>query len=395
MRPPTPRNEAQRLAALRRFDVLDTPPEADFDSIVALASSICETPVSLVTLIDAERQWFKAKIGVAEDEAARDVSFCAYAIMGKDLMVVPDTRRDSRFADNPVVATDPGVRFYAGAPLITSDGFGLGTLCVVDHEPRRLTLDQLRALRALGRQVTAQLELNLYATGLGRAAHRLREAERLASLIDGELREPLARLGAYLDELVSAGEPAPETAAGAATAARQHAPALRELVGDLAALADADDTPVLRMREVDLTLIAQRAVEAVRPIAHIKHIWIVNYAGPPMTVVADPALLQQALMHLLFAAVKYTPENGRLRVCVQAEGGPAIRIDDLDLPDAGRPRLFDHLYYGAIAHAPDGSGRDRGLAATKQIFDAHHATLALSDRPGDGTSLHVVFPPVE
>ncbi|MFG2042536.1 GAF domain-containing protein [Dactylosporangium sp. NPDC048998] len=165
MATPVPRNEAERLSALHAMAVLDTPPEADFDDIVRIASEICGAPISLVTLVDAERQWFKAKTGDLDaDETPREVAFCAHAIMGRDLMVVPDASADARFADNPFVRADDGIRFYAGAPLLTTGGAALGTLCVVDHAPHRLNLDQMRALRALARHVTELLELRRLVT---------------------------------------------------------------------------------------------------------------------------------------------------------------------------------------------------------------------------------------
>lgn len=160
MAAPVPQNEADRLSALHAMAVLDTPPETDFDDIVRIASEICGAPISLVTLVDAERQWFKAKIGdVDVPETPREVAFCAHAIMGRDLMVIPDATADARFADNPFVRADDGIRFYAGAPLLTPEGAALGTLCVVDHSPHRLNLDQMRALRSLAKQVTELLEL--------------------------------------------------------------------------------------------------------------------------------------------------------------------------------------------------------------------------------------------
>src|SRR6266487_5181067 len=149
MRPPVPLEEVDRLRALHELEVLDTPPESEFDDLVALASRICGVPMSLVSLIDADRQWHKARVGTDAVETSRDLSFCAHAILGRDLMVVPDAAADPRFAEHPAVVDDPGVRFYAGAPLITTEGFALGTLCVVDAEPRRLTLSQLQALPAL------------------------------------------------------------------------------------------------------------------------------------------------------------------------------------------------------------------------------------------------------
>jgi signal transduction histidine kinase len=398
MHAPLPDNEINRLAALYALDVLDSDAEKDFDDIVALAASVCGVPMSLVSLIDADRQWFKARIGTDLTETHRDLSFCAHAILGKDLLVVPDARRDARFADNPAVGADGGVRFYAGAPLVTTDGYAVGTLCVVDSEPRRLAVEQLQALRALSRQVTSQLELRRYAVALANTTARLQELERrkddLAGLVGGELKAPLRLIASYLDGLGHTGYHDRELAdlVGRATAA--HVRGFSELIRHLMEMADAGvGNDSLHMRQIDLTRLTQRAVEAVRPIAATKQIWILNQAGgPSLPIVADPVRLEQVLMHLLFAAVKYTPSGGRVRVGTEIESGPAVRLDDMDMPDGIRPDLFPHLYYGAIANPSDVPGPDRGLAVAKRILDAHHATVALSDRPGDGTSLHVVFP---
>ena len=398
MEAPLPANETDRLAALYGLDVLDTEPEKDFDDIVALASHVCGVPMSLVSLLDTDRQWFKARVGTDLTETTRDLSFCAHAILGRDLLVVPDARQDARFADNPLVTEAGGIRFYAGAPLITSDGFGLGALCVIDSEPRRLDVEQLQALRALARQVTSQLELRRYAVTLANTTARLQELERrkddLAALVGGELKAPLRLMDAYLEGLGRTGFHDREAADLVGHAAAAHVRGMRDLLDHLLRLADAGaGNDSLHMRQIDLTRLTQRAVEAVRPIAATKQIWILNQAGgPSLPIVADPVRLEQVLMHLLFAAVKYTPSGGRVRVGTEIESGPTVRLDDMDMPDGLRPDLFPHLYYGAIANPSIVPGPDRGLAVAKRILDAHHATVALSDRPGDGTSLHVVFP---
>jgi len=398
MQAPLPANEIDRLSALYSLDVLDSQPETDFDDIVALAASVCSAPMALVSLVDADRQWFMARVGTDLTEMPRELSFCAHAILGKDLLVVPDASQDVRFADNPVVSVAGGVRFYAGAPLITTEGYALGTLCVWDTEPRHPDMAQLQALRALARQVTSQLELRRYSLALANTTARLQELERrkddLAGLVGGKLRAPLRLVGQYLSELGRTGFHDHELAelVGRATAA--HVREFTELIEDLNSMADAGvGNESLHMRQIDLTRLTQRAVEAIRPIAATKQIWILNHAGgPALPIVADPVRLEQVLMHLLFAAVKYTPAGGRVRVGTERESGPTVRLDDMDMPDGMRPDLFPHLYYGAIANPSDLPGPDRGLAVAKRILDAHHATVALSDRPGDGTSLHVVFP---
>jgi diguanylate cyclase (GGDEF)-like protein len=156
---PLPEHESRRLRALRRTELLDTPPSPEFDDATKLAAYICGTPIALISLVDEKRQWFKSRVGLAAAETPRDVAFCAHAILGEDVFVVPDALADERFADNPLVASGPKVRFYAGAPLMTPDGDALGTLCVVDHQPREMSSEQRAALSALARQVMAQVQL--------------------------------------------------------------------------------------------------------------------------------------------------------------------------------------------------------------------------------------------
>ena len=154
-----PQNETKRLKVLWQYEVLDTVPEEIFDDLTELAALICEAPIALISLVDEKRQWFKSKVGITVQETSRDASFCAYAITQNDVFIVPDATRDERFASNPLVTSDPRIRFYAGAPLVTPDGHALGTLCVIDKVPRELRPDQKQALRILARHVVSQLEL--------------------------------------------------------------------------------------------------------------------------------------------------------------------------------------------------------------------------------------------
>lgn len=178
---PLPAREAERLAALRDTAILDSPPEQLFDDLVRIAVLVCEVPTALVTIIDAERQWFKARIGFDGAETSRDDAFCAHAILEPGaLLEVPDATADARFADNRYVTGDGGVRFYAGAPITSAEGDGFGTVCVIDTVPRALAPHQREVLQALARQASALLEQRRVA---GRLRRALEEVKALNALL--------------------------------------------------------------------------------------------------------------------------------------------------------------------------------------------------------------------
>ncbi len=190
---PLPSDEAARIAALREYQILDSLPETPYDDITFLATQICRTPIGLITFVDGERQWFKSKLGVPIAATPRDIAFCSHTILQSDLFVVPDALADERFATNPLVSSEPHIRFYAGAPLLTPRGLRLGALCVIDRVPRILTPEQAEALRALGRQVVALLELRRNVDALSRT---VAERERARA----QLRESFAQTASNQEE---------------------------------------------------------------------------------------------------------------------------------------------------------------------------------------------------
>jgi GAF domain-containing protein len=179
MTAPLPSNEDKRLDALRRYEILDTPAEQLFDDFAFLASTICETPIALMTLVDTDRQWFKARHGLGATETPREQAFCAHAILGNEVMVIEDATADERFSKNPLVTSEPNIRFYAGAPLIDRDGYGLGTLCVIDRIPRKLSPEHNKALQVMARQIITHMEYRRVSADLAAALTDLKTMQGL------------------------------------------------------------------------------------------------------------------------------------------------------------------------------------------------------------------------
>ncbi|MGB0368675.1 MAG: GAF domain-containing protein [Flavobacteriales bacterium] len=199
-----PENENERLKALESYQILDTLEEKSYDNITLIASQICDTPISLVSLVDDERQWFKSHHGLEATETPREYAFCAHAIIEPDVVFsIEDSRLDDRFKDNPLVTGDPRVIFYTGVPLVNPDGNALGTLCVIDNTPRTLDVKQVKALKALGNQVVKLLELRKTNNKLEEINAKLSE---FAEEVEDELESPLSELTTFTALMISSYE---------------------------------------------------------------------------------------------------------------------------------------------------------------------------------------------
>ena len=398
MRAPLPEDEPARVAALRDAQVLDTAPEEDFDDIALLASEICGTPMGLVSLVDTDRQWFKAKVGLEMDQCHRDLSFCAHTITAHELLEVPDAAQDLRFMDNPFVLGDDSIRFYAGAPVVLDGTLAVGTVCVVDHVPRELTSSQRRGLRSLARHAAVQLELRRYARKAGEIADRLRQVDRMKdsflATVSHELRTPLSSIRGYLEMLLEDDFDA-ETSRRFLSVMHRNSDRLLRLIDDLLLVARlTEDGLQLDLAEVDLAELTHQVTSACRPLADHKEVKLRDRTESPVPARGDAKRLCQALNHLVVNAIKFTAAGGEIAVDASAEDEPQLLITDTGVGIAADdlPHVFDRFFRSASADQMATPGPGLGLAIVRSIIDAHHGTIRVHSEPGIGTTVRVTLP---
>jgi signal transduction histidine kinase len=395
---PLPDDEHARLAALHEAKVLDTGSEQDFDDIALLASEICGTPMGVVSLVDADRQWFKAKIGLDMEETHRDLAFCAHALHSHEILEVPDATADSRFADNPLVVGPDNIRFYAGAPVILDGTHSVGTVCVIDTVPRELTPAQRRALRSLARHASVQLELRRYAQNAGAIADRLRQLDRMKdsflAAVSHELRTPLSSIRGYLEMLLD-DEFDAETSRRFLSIMQRNSDRLLRLIDDLLLVARLTEEGVqLDLAEVDLAELAHQVTSACRPLADHKDVKLRDRTESPVPARGDAKRLSQALNHLVVNAIKFTAPGGEISVSSTSDGEPELVITDtgVGIPAADLPHVFDRFFRSAAADSMAAPGPGLGLAIVRSIIDAHHGSIHVHSEPDIGTTVRVTLP---
>ncbi len=374
-----------RIEALQRYEVLDTPPEEEFDDITRLIARICDAPIAVINFIDRDRQWFKSEIGLGLRQTSLEVSVCTQAILQPDLFIVPDTLMDPRFAENPLVTGWPHLRFYAGAPLETSDGFRIGTLCVSDYRPRGLLDTQKEALKTLARQVMVLLELRRSAKLIEQASRSVRTVDHdkddFLATLSHELRTPLAPVlmtsyALLLDDTLTKSQRAD------IEVIRSNVELETKLIDDLLDHAHmTNDTFTLRREPVDVHYLLERAEQIARGAGASMPIEKVLRATNTR-VMGDSARLQQAFWHVLKNAIKFTPTTGCIAIITSNPQPESLRVRFIDTGvgiDAEiLPRLFSEYEQGRRDFARSLGGLGLGLPIAKEIVAKHDGTIQAS-----------------
>ncbi|CAD7384722.1 GAF domain-containing sensor histidine kinase [Xanthomonas arboricola] len=378
-----PPSEALRLQALRSYGILDTPREAAFEDITRLASIICQTPIALISLVDAERQWFKSELGMGERETPLFKSMCAHALLDSDVLVVPDTREDVRFARNPLVTGEAPLHFYAGAVLKTSEGLPLGTVCVLDRQPRQLSAEQVDALRALARQTMAQLELRR-ALQLAEESDRYRS--RLMAIAGHDLKTPLRTAAYAIDKMR---RHANVDSVPTLVTARDAINLVARNLDELATLAAASETATPDLQPLALEDVLHSVLGVWRQPA-IDKCLALRHVPTSLRVRSHPTLLTTLLGNLIGNAVKYT-ERGRVLVGVRRRPGHAV----VEIIDSGIGLNLDHpeQVFQAFRQAdPRSDGLGIGLWIVHRTAETLGCEVDVRPRPGGGTCFSVRIP---
>lgn len=384
------KNEKERLQLLESYSILDTLPEKDFDNLTAIASEICNTPISLITLLDTDRQWFKSHHGLHANETPREHAFCAHAIHDEDnLFIVKDAREDIRFHDNPLVTNDPNVIFYAGVPLTNSAGLPLGTLCVIDNKPNTLSEAQLKALRSLADQVMNLLELRRNKIYLENAILELEESntelERFAYIAAHDLKSPLNNISS-LSKLLNEdyGEKIDKEGQNLIGLIQNSSDQLRNLIDGL--LDYSKSTKIIHDKKSDIYL--DKLTEDLIVLFSFESKCVIKLNSTLKKIYVNKTALEQILINLITNSIKYNnkplteielkiTENERQYKIIVSDNGRGIAAEN-------HQKIFQLFTTLDNTDKFGESGSGIGLSTVKKLVENLGGKIYVDSKLGQG-----------
>ncbi|HUS02611.1 MAG TPA: GAF domain-containing sensor histidine kinase [Chitinophagaceae bacterium] len=382
--------ETERIQSLKKYDILDTPPDGSFDRITKLAAELLNVPIAIVTLVDTDRIWFKSRYGLDVQQIGRDPGLCASAILSDDIYEVDDARTDPRTLANPLVASEFGLRFYAAVPLKVKDGHNLGTLCVIDKHPRHLTDIQRRTLQYLADILIDQLELRLAA----RTA--IYQQNQVLSIAAHDLKNPLTTLSVWA-ELARDAKNDPVQLEKMLNMIKEAGEKMNRLVNDLLESARKEAGKVqIRFASTDIADVVEKVVATNQVLANNKKIKLQFYADSRPCINADEDRLTEIADNLVNNAIKYSPKEKNIFVTIREEDEHAI----LEIQDEGQGFTEEdkkHLFqrFVKLSAQPTGgeSSTGLGLSIVKSLVEAHHGTInIISDGKNKGSTFIIELP---
>lgn len=378
-------NEAERLKALRSYGILDTAVEPSFDDITRIASYICQTPISIISLVDEGRQWFKSEVGIGVRQTAMDSSICAHAILEHSFLEVEDVSKDPRFDENPLVTGNPHVRFYAGALLRTPDGLPLGTVCVLDDKPRVLSAEQRDMLAALARQVMSQME---FRRALLLSDRLQRNISRLMAVAGHDLKQPLQVMVMAIDRIRNKlADPKDRERLGYAIDAGMRMAEELDRLAETSVLDAGFGTPSLKsfpIAEVFNSILANWRLHAEAKGLKL------TVVPSKVHVVSDPGMLRAIIGNLVGNAIKYTDKGGVLVGC--RKHGNAVTIEVLDSGTGIAAEQLTSIFDAFHQINPASEGLGLGLSIVRRTAEALGHDIELKSDLTRGSHFTVKVP---
>lgn len=389
--PSVPENEARRLSSLYEFNILDTLSEHDYEDITAMAAAICKTPIALITLVDRDRQWFKSNRGLNVTETKRDYAFCAHAINSpKEPFIVEDSTKDERFKDNPLVTGEPHVIFYTGVPLVTSLGDSIGTLCVIDNTPRKLSDEQLAALKVLSNHVMSLLQLRKTNTEMQKIQDELikrnEELEQFASVLSHDIKAPLSGI-LLSSDLLSTQLEQDQSSRGSKLALniKNAANTIVSLVNGILEYYKTNNTDSNRQ-----TIILPDFFEMLIPMLDSGKELSITYSQERTGIFFNQTLLQQIFLNLLGNSIRY---NNNKVVEVKIDFWEDIQNYFFSVKDNGigialedQEKIFTLFTSLKQKKRYSASGYGIGLATIKRILEKNGGDIKVFSENGRGAT---------